>query len=113
VELTIAQISMLKRILNAGFRFVTVERAERYVGVEREGFVALLEPVEGRIRLFGQAGYLMSAGIGMLVERRGGKCFVWHDQSIRATPEMLASYEKFKRELKTILDEEATKRNQS
>jgi hypothetical protein len=103
VELTLAQVSMLERILNAGFRFVTVERAERYVGVEREGFVALLEPADGRIKLFGQAGYLMSTGIGMLVERREGKCFVWHDQSTRATPEMLASYEKFTRELKEIL----------
>jgi len=103
VELTPAQISMLERILNAGFRFVTVERAERYLGVEREGFVALLEPADGRIKLFGQVGYLMSSGIGMLVEGRGGKCFVWHDQSLRATPEMLAGYEKFKKELKEIV----------
>jgi hypothetical protein len=103
VELTSAQISVLEKILNAGFRFVTVERAERYLGVEREGFVALLEPADGRIKLFGQAGYLMSAGIGMLVERREGKCFVWHDQSIRATPEMLGRYEKFKRELMEIV----------
>ena len=103
VELTPAQISMLERILNAGFGFVTVERAERYLGVEREGFVALLEPADGRIKLFGQVGYLMSTGIGMLVEGRGGKCFVRHDQSLRATPEMLAGYEKFKKELKEIV----------
>jgi len=94
---------MLERILNAGFRFVAVERAERYLGVEREGFVALLEPADGRIKLFGQVGYLMSTGIGMLVEGRGGKCFVRHDQSLRATPEMLAGYEKFKKELKEIV----------
>ena len=103
MELTPAQVSVLERILNAGFKFVTVERAERYLGVEREGFVALLEPAEGRIKLLGQAGYLVSTGIGMLVERREGKCFVWHDQSVRATPEMLAGYEKFKMELKEIV----------
>ena len=97
------QVATLEKLLNAGFRFVTVERAERYLGVEREGFVALLEPVDGGIKLFGQAGYLMSTGIGMLVERREGKCFVWHDQSVPATPEMLAEYEKFKRELKEIV----------
>jgi hypothetical protein len=103
VDLTAAQIATLEEILNAGFRFITVERAERYLGVEREGFVALLEPADGRFKLFGQAGYLMSAGIGMLVERREGKCFVWHDQAMRATPEMVAGYEKFKRELKEIV----------
>jgi hypothetical protein len=103
LELEPSQIATLEKLLNARFRFVTVERAERYLGVEREGFVALLEAADGRIKLFGQAGYLMSAGIGMLVERREGKCFVWHDQSLRATPEMLGRYEKFKRELMEIV----------
>ena len=110
MELTPAQISMLERILNAGFRFVTVERAEGYLGVEREGFVALLKPADGRIKLFGQAGYLMSTGIGMLIERKEGKCFVWHDQSLRATPEMLDRYEEFRRELNKILEGEGTGR---
>ena len=103
MELAPAQVTTLEKLLNAGFRFVTVERAEGYLGVEREGFVALLEPAGGQIKLFGQAGYLMSTGIGMLVERREGKCFVWHHQSMPATPEMLAGYEKFKRELKEIV----------
>jgi hypothetical protein len=103
LELEPSQIATLEKLLNARFSFVTVERAERYLGVEREGFVALLEPADGRIKLFGQAGYLMSAGIGMLVERREGKCFVWHDQSLRATPEMLDGYEKFKKDLKEIV----------
>ena len=103
MDLETSQVAILEKLVSAGFRFVTVERAERYLGVQREGFVALLEPVDGRIKLFGQAGYLMSTGIGMLVERREGKCFVWHDQSVPATPEMLAEYEKFKRELKEIV----------
>ncbi len=103
MDLTTAQISMLEKILNAGFRFVTIERAERYLGVEREGFIALLEPADGQLKLFGQAGYLMSEGIGMLVERREGKCFVWHDRSVPATPEVLAGYEQFKKELKEIV----------
>lgn len=103
MELTRAQITGLERILSAGFRFVTVERAERYLGVERDGFVALLEPADGELKLFGQAGYLMGEGIGMLVERREGKRFVWHDQSVPATPAMLAGYEQFKRDLREIV----------
>ncbi len=103
MELTPAQVTMLERILNAGFRFVTIERAERYLGVEREGFIALLEPADGQLGFFGQAGYLVGEGIAMLVERREGKCFVRHEQSVPATPEMLAGYEKFKRDLKQIV----------
>ncbi len=103
MDLTPSQIATLEKILNAGFRFVTIERAERYLGVEREGFIALLEPADGQLRLFGQAGYLVSEGIAMLVERREGKRFVRHEQSVPATPEMLAGYEKFKRDLKRIL----------
>ena len=105
MDLKPSQVATLEKLLNAGFSFVTVERAERYLGVEREGFVALVEPAEGRLKLFGQAGYLMSAGIGMLVERREGKCFVWHGQPLRATPEMLGRYEKFREELREILEE--------
>jgi hypothetical protein len=37
MELTPVQLSMLEKILNAGFRFVTVERAERYVGWNAKG----------------------------------------------------------------------------
>ncbi len=104
MDLATAQISVLERILNAGFRFVTIERAERYLGVEREGFIALLESADGQLKLFGQAGYLLGEGIGMLVEKREGKCFAWHDRSVPATPEMLAGYEKFKSELKEIVE---------
>jgi hypothetical protein len=107
LELTPVQIAKLETILNAGFRFVTIERAERFLGVEREGFVALLEPAGGTLRLFGQAGYLIGEGIGMLVERREGRCFVWHDRSLPTTSEMLAAYEKFKRELEEILGGES------
>ncbi len=104
MELTPAQVAKLEEILNAGFRFISVERAERYLGVERGGFVALLEPVDGQIKFFSQVGYLLGAGIGMLVDKPEGKCFVWHDHSVPATPELLAGYEQFKRDLKRILE---------
>jgi hypothetical protein len=104
LELSAPQITTLEKILNAGFRFLTVERAERYLAVERGGFVALLEPVDGQIKMFSQAGYLLSEGIGMLVDRPEGKRFVWHDHSLVATPELLRDYERFKAELKQILE---------
>jgi hypothetical protein len=53
---------MLESLLKAGFRFVTFERYARYLGVERDGFVALLEKAGGKVQLFGQVGYHVREG---------------------------------------------------
>ena len=103
MDLTPAQAAILERFLRAGFQFVTFEHMERYLGVERAGFVALLDPSEGGMRLFGQPGYRMGRGIGMLVERGEGKAFVWKSESAEATPELLAAYQRFRSEVKELL----------
>ncbi len=105
-QLTPRQVSVLEKLLRAGFRFLTLERMERYLAVEKEGFIALLDPGGGKIRIFGQAGYRIGEGIGMLVERAEGKAFVWHGESVAASPELLAAYNRFKTELKELLEGE-------
>ena len=90
-----------------GFWFVTFERYARYLAVERDGFVALLETGGGKVKLFGQVGYHVGEGIAMLVERAEGKAFVWKGESVPATPELLAGYERFKLELRQLLRSEA------
>ena len=105
MELTPAQAAVLKRFLKAGFKFVTLEHVERYLAVEKEGFIALLDPADGRLNLFGQAGYRMGRGIGMLVEGREGKSFVWKSESVLATPQLVAAYEQFKAEVKALLEQ--------
>ena len=97
------QIATLERFLRAGFRFVTFERYSRYIAVEKDGFVALLDPAGGTFALFGQAGYVMGDGIGMLVERPEGKVFLHHSQSLAATAELLVAYAEFKREVAALL----------
>ena len=82
---------------------MTFERYARYLGVERDGFIALLETAGGRVQLFGQVGYHVGDGIAMLVERAGGKAFVWKGESVAATPELLAGYARFKSELQRLL----------
>ncbi len=103
LDLTPIQISILERLLKAGFKFVTIERIERYLGVEKDGFVALLEPSEGKLRVFGQVGYRLGEGVGMLIEKGEGKAFVWKSESVSATPELLAGYERFRTELQAAL----------
>jgi hypothetical protein len=97
------QVSTLESLLRAGFRFVTFERYARYLAVAREGFVALLETGQGKVKLFGQVGYHVGEGIAMLVERAGGKAFTWKGESVPATPEILAAYERFRQDLNRLL----------
>ena len=102
-ELNPSQVRALESLLQAGFRFVTFERYARYPAVEREGFVALLEVSGGNVKLFGQVGYHVGEGIGMLVEKGRGKAFVWKSQSVTATPELLSAYERIKLDLRRLL----------
>jgi len=102
-NLTPSQIAVLEGLLRAGFSLVSFEKYARVVGVEKNGFVALLDPGEGNLRLFSQVGYRMDDEIGMLVERGEGKAFVCHDRVVAATPGLLEAYERFREELQNHL----------
>jgi hypothetical protein len=103
--LTPAQVARLESLLKAGFQFVTFEQFARYPGVEKAGFVALLDISGVKVRQFGSVGYHMGSGIGVLIERAGGKAFVWKNELVNATPELLAAYEGVKKELAELLTE--------
>ncbi len=104
-ELTPGQAATLARVLAAGFKLVTLERFARYPAVERDGFMALLDTSNRGVKILGQAGYHMGEGIGMLIERGPEREFVWHGQSLKASPELLETYERFKTELTRLLEE--------
>ena len=106
MNLNPSQVASLEKLLQAGFRFITQERYGRYFGIERDGFVVLIDPGDGNLRMFGQAGYLMGDGIGMLVERDKGRAFVWHQDSVPATPELLDRYQRFRAQVEDLLREE-------
>jgi len=100
-----AQVARLESLLKAGFQFVTFEQFARYVAVEKTCFVALLDLSADRVRQFGCVGYHLGSGIGVLIERAGKKVFTWKDTSVDATPELLATYSRVKRELAELLRE--------
>jgi len=106
MDLTANQVAILERFLEAGFTLRTLDHLERYLAVEKSGFVALLDPSSERLTLFGQVGYRMGKNIGMLVERGAGKCFVWKNESLPASPELLAGYEQFKSDVERLLLED-------
>ncbi len=101
--LTPAQAARLEILLKAGFQFVTFEQFARYPAVEKAGFVVLLDISGEKVRRFGSVGYHLGNGIGVLIERSGGKAFVWKNEGVEATPELLATYEKLKKELDELL----------
>ncbi len=104
LDLTPNQIAVLQRLLNAGFHFASLEHVTRHVAVDRDGFVALLEPADDKLKIFGQVGYRIGDGIGMLVEQREGKAFIWKGRTVEATPELLAAYARVKAELRALLE---------
>ena len=106
--LTPAQVARLESLLKAGFQFVTFEQFARYPAVEKAGFVALLDISGEKVRQFGSVGYRLGSGIGVLIERAGGKAFVWKNESVEATPELLATYVRVKKELEELLRENHT-----
>lgn len=103
LQLAPTQIAILEKLAAAGFKFLTLQHVERYLAVEKEGFVALLEPAEGQLRVFGQVGLRMGEGMGMLIERQGRQAFVWHQETLPATPELLTRYNAFRAELGLLL----------
>lgn len=103
-ELNPNQIKLFGKLVHAGFQFTVVEHITRYIALEKNGFIALLDPARGKLKLFGQIGYRIGEGIGMLVERGGKPAFVWKTQEVEATPELLAAYQRLRAELTEILD---------
>jgi hypothetical protein len=107
-QLTPSQVATLEGLLRAGFKFVTFEHFARYLAVEKNGFVALLDVSGGKVQRFGAVGYHLGGGLGVLVERDGGEAFIWKSESVPATPELLADYARVKKELEDLLEESST-----
>ena len=103
-QLSPRQIAKLESLLRADFKLVSFERFERYPAVEKEGFVALLELDGEKVRRFGTVGYHLGNGIAVLVERAGKKMFVWKNESVVATPDIMANYARVKSELDHLLN---------
>ena len=107
-ELAPDQIRILQNLLAAGFQFTTLDRITRHLVVEKRGFVALLDPADDKLRLFGQVGYRVGEGVAMLTEQAGRPAFVWKKEVVVATPELLAAYSRVKDELAEILGDQLT-----
>ena len=94
----------LEKLLQRGFRFRSLEMFPRAVGIERDNFVALVEPTpEGGLGPLRASGYLLGGRIAVLVERGGRSFFQAKQQEVPATEAMLEAYGRFQKELRQIL----------
>ena len=92
-------LEILKKLLELGFEFVQYERYPSHLAAKKNKFVILLEPNVDGWKVFGQAGYEFSDGIGMLVSDEKGKIFLFHKHFIRADDVLLSQFKEFKQEI--------------
>jgi hypothetical protein len=94
----------LQRLYLDGFEFETFDRFPHAIGVLKDGYIAFLIPggPEG-LQILGNVGRRMGESLGPLVERGGRQVFVHKEEIMEATPEMIAALDRFKAELKSLL----------
>ena len=93
----------LQRLYAAGFDLQTFERFPKAIGVLRDGCIAFLVPGPDGLQILGNVGLRMGESLGPLVEREGKQVFVHKQETLEATPERIATLERFKTDLKAIL----------
>jgi hypothetical protein len=93
----------LQQLYVAGFDLQTFERFPKAIGVLRDNCIAFLVPGPEGLQILGNVGWRMGESLGPLVERDGQKVFVHKQETVEATPERIATLERFKRDLKAIL----------
>lgn len=93
----------LQQLYLAGFDLQTFERFPKAIGVLRDECLAFLVPGPDGLQILGNVGWRMGESLGPLVEREGRKVFVHKQEMIEATPERIATLERFRHDLKAVL----------
>jgi hypothetical protein len=93
----------LQKLYVAGFELQTFDRFPKAIGVLRDGCIAFLVPGPEGLQILGNVGWRMGESLGPLVERGGRKVFVHKDEVLEATPERMATFERFRTDLKALL----------
>ena len=93
----------LQRLYLSGFELQIFERYPNAVGLLRDGCIALLQSTPGGLKVIGAPGWRMGEVLGVLVEKDGRKVFQAKSEMVEATPERLASLQKFRDDLEQLL----------
>ena len=93
----------LQRIYLAGFELQTFDRYPKCVGVIRDNCIALLVPGVDGLQVLGTPGWRMGEVMGVLTEREGRQLLQAKSAIVVATPEKLATLQRFRRDLTKLL----------
>jgi hypothetical protein len=105
VELSAQQMQVVERLLEAGFRPISIPPYENALCMRKGECAAVLSPIpNGGLKLLAPPSYLVGGSFSVKLKRGAGEVFVWKKQEIDATPERLSELESFRRELTEILD---------
>ena len=93
----------LQNLYTAGFDLQTFDRFPKAIGVLRDNCIAFLVPGPDGLQILGNVGWRMGESLGPLVEREGRKVFVHKQEILEATQDMIATLERFREDLKRLL----------
>jgi hypothetical protein len=93
----------LQRLYIAGFELQTFQRYPKCIGVMRDNCIALLVPGVDGLQILGTPGWRMGEVMGVLTEREGRQVFQAKTEIVEATPERLATLQKFRQDLTILL----------
>jgi hypothetical protein len=103
-DLTAAQIAVVQRLIGQGFTPVAFPLYASAMGIRRGSFAALLVPADnGPLKVLGEPCYLIGLNLAVRTRRHGHPCFVWKQQSVEATPELLEEFARFSADLTALL----------
>jgi hypothetical protein len=103
-DLTAAQIAVVQRLIAQGFTPVAFPLYASAMGIRRGSFAALLVPADNAtLKLLGEPCYLIGLNLAVRTRRHGRPCFVWKQQSVEATPELLQELARFSADLTAVL----------
>src|SRR5437016_12610494 len=105
VELSAAQMMVIERLLEAGFRPISIPPYESALCMKKGNCAALLAPVpNGGIKLLAPPAYLVQGNLSVRLRRGTGEVFAWKKDEVEATPEKLSELESFRQVLMEILN---------
>lgn len=105
VELTPQQFQSVERLLEAGFRPISIPLYESALCIRRGECAAVLSPVpNGGLKMRASPSYLVAGNLSVRLRRGPGEVFVWKKNEIPATPERLQELESFRQKLSEILE---------
>jgi len=105
MELTPAQMQILERLFESGFRPIAIPPYEKALCVHRGECAALLAPVENAgLRLLAPITLMIDGNLGVRLKKPTGDVFVWKKTEVPATDQRLHELEQFRKDLVDILE---------